>query len=71
MHLHELRMHRLTRIGEIVQQYRWSKLEKQMLEFILGTLMLPNENFIAQVEEYFTNWDDDCEVINQLILYNK
>ena len=30
--------------------------------------MLPNESFIAQVEEYFTNWDDDCEVINQLIL---
>jgi transcription antitermination protein NusB len=52
----------------IKEQSRNSKLEKQMLEFILGTLMLPNENFIAQVEEYFTNWDDDCEVINQLIL---
>jgi N utilization substance protein B len=52
----------------IKEQSRNSKLEKQMLEFILGTLMLPNENFVAQVEEYFTNWDDDCEVINQLIL---
>lgn len=47
---------------------RNSKSEKQILEFILGTLMLPNENFIGQVEELFTNWDDDCEVINQLIL---
>jgi len=47
---------------------RNSKSEKQILEFILGTLMLPNENFIGQVEESFTNWDDDCEVINQLIL---
>jgi N utilization substance protein B len=52
----------------ISEQGRNSKSEKQLLEFILGTLMLPNENFIAQVEEYFTNWDDDCEVINQLIL---
>ncbi|GAC1604819.1 MAG: transcription antitermination factor NusB [Chitinophagaceae bacterium] len=52
----------------IKEQSRHSKSEKQMLEFILGTLMLPNENFIAQVEESFTNWDDDCEVINQLIL---
>ncbi len=52
----------------IAEQSRDEKLEKQMLEFILGTLMLPNENFIGQVEESFTNWDDDCEVINQLIL---
>lgn len=52
----------------IGEKSRDVKLEKQMLEFILGTLMLPNENFIAQVEESFTNWDDDCEVINQLIL---
>jgi transcription antitermination protein NusB len=52
----------------IAEQSRDGKLEKQMLEFILGTLMLPNENFVAQVEESFTNWDDDCDVINQLIL---
>jgi transcription antitermination protein NusB len=52
----------------IAEQSRDGKLEKQMLEFILGTLMLPDENFVAQVEESFTNWDDDCEVINQLIL---
>jgi N utilization substance protein B len=52
----------------IKEQSRNSKLEKQMLEFIFGTLMLPNENFTAQVEEYFTNWDDDCEVVSQLII---
>ena len=52
----------------IAEQSRNSKSEKGMLEFILGTLMLPNENFVAQVEESYTNWDDDCEVINQLIL---
>ncbi len=52
----------------ITEQSRDSKSEKQMLEFILGSLMLPNENFVARVEEIFTNWDDDCDVINQLIL---
>lgn len=52
----------------IKEQSRDSKLERQMLEFIWGTIMLPNENFIAQVEEFFTNWDDDCDVINQLVL---
>ncbi|MEO6316628.1 MAG: transcription antitermination factor NusB [Chitinophagaceae bacterium] len=52
----------------ITEQSRDTRSEKQMLEFILGTLMLPNENFVEKVEEYFTNWDDDCDVINQLIL---
>jgi len=52
----------------IQEQSRDTRSEKQMLEFILGSLMLPNENFIALVEEHFTNWDDDCEVINQLLL---
>ncbi len=52
----------------IKEQHRDTRSEKQMLEFILGTLMLPNESFVAQVEESFTNWDDDCDVINQLIL---
>ncbi|MEP7280291.1 MAG: transcription antitermination factor NusB [Bacteroidota bacterium] len=51
----------------IKEQSRDSKSEKQILEFIFGSLMLPNEDFIAQVEESFTNWDDDCEVISQLI----
>src|SRR5581483_1579736 len=29
--------------------------------------MLPNEAFISHIEELFTNWDDDCEMINQLV----
>jgi transcription antitermination protein NusB len=52
----------------ITELGRNSKTEKQLLEFIFSSLMLPNENFTSQVEEYFTNWDDDCEVINQLVL---
>ena len=30
--------------------------------------MLPNEDFVSFVEEHFTNWDDDAEMMNQLML---
>jgi N utilization substance protein B len=30
--------------------------------------MLPNEDFIAHVEEHFIHWDDDAEMMNQLVL---
>lgn len=52
----------------ITAQNRDPKAEKQMLEFIFSTLMLPNEDFTAHVEELFTNWDDDIEMINLLTL---
>jgi N utilization substance protein B len=52
----------------ISEQSRNSKTEKQLLEFIFNNLMLPNELFTSQTEEHFTNWDDDCEVISQLVL---
>jgi N utilization substance protein B len=42
--------------------------EKEMMLFIFSTLMLPNEDFVAHVEEHFANWDDDAEMINQLML---
>ena len=30
--------------------------------------MLPNEDFINHVEENFIHWDDDAEMMNQLVL---
>ncbi|MBK7433919.1 MAG: transcription antitermination factor NusB [Chitinophagaceae bacterium] len=42
--------------------------EKEILEFIFCNLMLPNEDFIGHVEEHFINWDDDAEMMNQLVL---
>lgn len=42
--------------------------EKEMIQFIFTDLMLPNENFISFIEENFCNWDDDAEMMNQLIL---
>lgn len=51
-------------IGEAGREKRS---EKEMLEFIYNTLMLPGEPFRTHIEELFTNWDDDVEMINQLL----
>ena len=47
---------------------REKKSEKDMLEFIFAGLMLPNEDFITHLEENFIHWDDDAEMMNQLII---
>lgn len=44
---------------------RNSKDEKEILEFILNTLMLENELFISHIEENFINWDDDSDIVVQ------
>lgn len=41
--------------------------EKKMTEFILNDLMLANELFISHIEENFSNWDDDGEMVVQLL----
>lgn len=41
--------------------------EKKMLEFILNDLLLANELFISHIEEHFSNWDDDGEMVVQLL----
>ncbi|HAZ92433.1 MAG TPA: transcription antitermination factor NusB [Chitinophagaceae bacterium] len=46
---------------------RDKKSEKRVLEFIFNSLMLPNENFIAHLEENFLNWDDDAELMQTLV----
>jgi len=40
--------------------------EKKIIEFILNDLLLANEAFVAHIEETFTNWDDDGEMVVQL-----
>jgi transcription antitermination protein NusB len=52
----------------IAVQSRDGKSERQLLEFIFTQLMLPNENYTNYVEELFTNWDDDCEMMEQLVM---
>ena len=48
-------------------QARDRKSEKEILDFIFNTLMLPNEDFINHVEENFIHWDDDAEMMQQLV----
>lgn len=52
----------------IGEQSRDKKSEKDILEYIFSTLMLPNEDFISHLEENFIHWDDDAEMMNQLVL---
>jgi N utilization substance protein B len=42
--------------------------EKAIMEFILNDMMLANEPFTSQMEEHFTNWDDDGEMLVQLLV---
>jgi transcription antitermination protein NusB len=46
---------------------REKKTEKEMIELIINTILLPNETFQAHIEEHFTNWDDDVDMILQLL----
>ena len=42
--------------------------EKEIMKLIFTQLMLPNESFITHLEELFNNWDDDAEMMDQLML---
>ena len=46
---------------------RDKKSEKDILEFIFNNILLPNELFQAHIEENFTNWDDDVDMMLQLM----
>lgn len=52
----------------INKEGRDSKEEKEILEFILDKLMLADENFTSYIEENFTNWEDDGEMVIQLLV---
>ncbi len=52
----------------IVEQNRDKNTEKEMLRFIFTTLMLPDEGFTSHMEELFNNWDDDAEMMDQLVM---
>lgn len=52
----------------INKQSRDSKEEKEILELILDKMMLAEENFTSYMEESFTNWEDDGEMVIQLLV---
>ena len=47
---------------------REKKAEKDIITFIFTDLMLPDDDFTSHIEEHFTNWDDDADMMNQLML---
>jgi N utilization substance protein B len=51
----------------INKQVRDNKEEKEILEFVLDKLMLADENFTSYMEENFSNWEDDGEMVIQLL----
>lgn len=52
----------------IAQPLRDKAEEKKILEFILNDLLLANESFTGHIEENFSNWDDDGEMIVLLLM---
>jgi len=41
--------------------------EKKILEFILNDMLLANELFVSHIEENFSNWSDDGEMLVHLL----
>jgi transcription antitermination protein NusB len=55
-------------LAYINQEKRDNKSEKAILELIFTDLMLPNDDFTQMVEDHYTNWDDDAEMMNLLMM---
>ena len=51
----------------ISTEERNSKDEKDILEFIFNDLLLQNELFVSHIEEAFINWDDDGDMVIQVL----
>lgn len=51
----------------IAVQGREKATEKDIIQFIFTELMLVNEDFHVFIEENFSNWDDDAEMMLQLV----
>lgn len=41
--------------------------DRKIFEYILNDLMLGNEAFVTHVEELFSNWDDDGDMLAQIL----
>jgi N utilization substance protein B len=59
--------------SEPYQQYitageRDAKTEKEIIQYLYQQILLPSELFTSHIEELYTNWDDDCEMVNLLVL---
>ncbi|MCE3282953.1 MAG: nusB [Chitinophagaceae bacterium] len=51
----------------IAAQQREKGKERDIVKFIFTNIMLPSESFTSHIEEHFNNWDDDAEMMVQLV----
>lgn len=51
----------------IALQGREPKSEKAIIDYIYSNLLITNDDFTSNAEEYFNNWDDDCDMVNLLV----
>jgi transcription antitermination protein NusB len=51
----------------IANQARDKQEEKKIIEFLLNDMLLANDVFVGHMEENFSNWDDDGEMIVQIL----
>lgn len=42
--------------------------EKDILQLIFTNLMLPDDTFVSFIEEHFSNWQDDADMLRQLMI---
>jgi N utilization substance protein B len=52
----------------ITEQSRDKAKEREIIKMIFTQLMLPNDHFINHIEEHFNNWDDDGEMMDQMMI---
>ena len=51
----------------IAEEKREKKQEKEILEYIFNDFLLPHEAFESHLEEFFSNWSDDAEMMQKLV----
>jgi len=51
----------------IAEETRDKKREKEILEYIFNDFLLPHEAFESHLEEFFSNWSDDAEMMQKLV----
>ncbi len=49
-------------------QSRDKNSERDILQFVFTDLMLPDETFVSFIEEHFSNWQDDADMLRQLMM---
>jgi len=52
----------------IAIQSRDKNQDRDMIKFLFSQVLLPNESFCLHLEEFYPNWDDDGEMLEQLVM---